>query len=240
MYCLICHQIIALKPSWTQFLHISLPNSVCIICNEKFELINEEHCNLCSRPFSKLEERYKIGNTCNDCLRWEQDPEYKGLLTKNTSIYYYNDFLKELIARFKFRGDHELVNVFKSFLQEKFKQTFSSKAKLLIIPIPLSDQRLYERGFNQAHSIAALLGSPITEILSRNHSEKQSKKTRSQRLHSSALFSIKNMQDIPQYHNKTIVLIDDVYTTGTTIRKAAQALQPLNPQSVYSLTIARS
>ena len=244
MHCLICHQPIIEMITWSSLFTLSSRNiepQICHQCNQKLEPITGEQCRICSRPFSKLEPKFRKQDLCTDCFNWERNTEWQGLLSQNVSIYHYNDFLKDLLAQFKFRGDHELVKIFAQPMQMKFKQTFDQKNPTIIIPVPLSPERLYERGFNQAQSLASLLSQqPLEEILERTHTEKQSKKKRTERLLTDSPFHLKPSTNPAQYKNKNLLIIDDIYTTGTTLRQIAKVLQPLSPKSIKSLTLARS
>lgn len=244
MNCLICRQPITEVITWNSLFTLSSRNiepQICRQCNEKLEPITGEQCRICSRPFSKLEPKFRKQDLCNDCFNWEHNPEWQGLLTQNISVFHYNNFLKDLLAQFKFRGDHELVNIFTEPIQTKFKQTFDQKNPPIIIPVPLSRERQYERGFNQAQSLADILPhQPLEEILERTHTEKQSKKRRSERLLTASPFHLKPDINPAQYKSKNLLIIDDIYTTGTTLRQIAKVLQPLSPNSIKSLTLARS
>ena len=244
MNCLICHQPITEVITWSSLFSLSSRNTqtqICHQCNQKLETISGEQCRICSRPFSKLDPKFRKQDLCTDCYNCEQNPEWQGFLSQNISIFHYNDFLKDLLAQFKFRGDHELVKIFTEPMQTKFKQTFDQKNPPIIIPVPISPERLYERGFNQAQSLASLLSQqPLEKILERTHTEKQSKKKRSERLLTDSPFHLKADINSAQYKNKNLLIIDDIYTTGTTLRQIAKVLQPLSPNSIKSLTLARS
>jgi len=104
-----------------------------------------------------------------------------------------------------------------------------------LVPIPLSPQRLYERGFNQSAALIHEAGFTVTELLHRIHSEKQSKKSRFDRIHFHQVFQPLNLH----IENKKIILIDDIYTTGSTLYHAAKVLKAGGAASVCSLTLAR-
>ncbi|MFD2214831.1 ComF family protein [Metabacillus endolithicus] len=145
--------------------------------------------------------------------------------------------MKELLATFKFRGDAALVEVFQKDFLASYKVNYLKEKIDFVIPIPLSPERLYERGFNQAKLLANFLPLPQIDILSRTHHEKQSKKSRQERLTASNVFSI---VDSSKIMNKKILLIDDIYTTGSTLRHAANVLKGDGASSVFSLTLIRS
>ncbi len=205
---------------------------LCPSCEEKLERIEGDTCRICDRPLSNLDEKYHDGDICHDCIRWEEDPEWSKYLDNNYSLFLYNEFLKELIAKYKFRGDYILAKIFAVYIKEKLMEMHPD----LLVPIPLSEERLYERGFNQAMALLQEAGYPTSDILSRIHSEKQSKKTRLERIHLPQVFTINSDS---QLEGKRIVLVDDIYTTGSTLRHAAKLLKEAGAASIQSLTIAR-
>lgn len=283
--CVICHEIITPRLGWNALFEKHKEENVCFECLKQFQPITGETCAICHRPFSSLEPQYRHDDVCHDCYRWEQDPEWGGTLQQNKSLYVYNDFLKEVIARFKFRGDYLLATSFAQQIKEVLvperdrqgsgkslrkgenktvkkhvekgksqrksnnelievptqtdRQTDKSlqkNEKQLFVPIPLSDERLYERGFNQAEALLAVAGLSPTYVLQRIHTEKQSKKSRTDRIHIPQVFEL---TDQCLVKDQMIVLIDDIYTTGSTLRHAAKLLKEAGASSVQSFTLAR-
>jgi competence protein ComFC len=230
--CLVCHEIIQPKMGWSAIFSEEKERILCPSCEGKFDLIVGEQCRVCSRPFQFLDERFRHGDMCHDCKRWEEDNDWKGSLDSNHSIYLYNDFFKEVMATFKYRGDYVLALIF----AEKIKTLVRKIQPDLLVPIPLSKERLYERGFNQAEALLMEAGLTPTNPLTRFHSEKQSKKSRSERIHIPQVFQVNHQIEIK---GKSILLIDDIYTTGSTLRHAAKLLKEYGAKRVQSLTLAR-
>ncbi|PFO00035.1 amidophosphoribosyltransferase [Bacillus sp. AFS076308] len=230
--CLYCHNVIAPNIGWIALFSKEKEQLLCPTCEEKLEEIKGETCRICSRPFHHLNEQFRDGDLCHDCTRWEEDPDWQGFLERNHSLYLYNDFLKELIATYKFRGDYVLARIF----AELFKKEIPKIDPDLLVPIPLSEERLYERGFNQATAIITLAVFPSAGLLTRIHSEKQSKKSRAERIHIPQVFKVDSDCEI---EGKRILLIDDIYTTGSTLRHAAKLLKQAGAASIQSFTIAR-
>lgn len=173
---------------------------------------------------------------CQDCSRWNKRRDFAEILVMNRSVYAYNDFMKDILARFKFRGDTALADLFKKDVQSAFKRSFSIKEPVLV-PIPLSKERLKERGFNQSMMLASMIGGPILEPLIKVHQSKQSKKRKNERLHQQNLFQLRQSNPIVL---KDIILIDDIYTTGATVYHAAKILKDAGAKSVSSFTLIRS
>ncbi|WP_367379308.1 ComF family protein [Rossellomorea aquimaris] len=105
----------------------------------------------------------------------------------------------------------------------------------LVTPIPLSNERLYERGFNQSTALLEEAEVRPSCLLTRIHSEKQSKKTRRERLQQEQVFQL----GVGDVKGKRVLLFDDIYTTGTTLRQAAKLLKEAGAREVSSLTLAR-
>jgi len=214
---------------WQSFFIGNQSSSICQRCSNKLSLISGNVCEKCCKP-SK-------GKLCSDCHQW--DLLYSGAdpLIKNISTYRYNEFMKDIVVKWKYRGDYELFNIFKQdilYSKEKFSQMDIKNASL--VPIPLSKERLYERGFNQALPIANLFASrtwKVEHVLERSHSEKQSKKSRTERIMTNNPFKLRKKP------NKNVILVDDIYTTGITLRHAANLLKQYGVTFIYSYSLIR-
>lgn len=230
-YCLSCHSELIPQVSWSVFFTKTVPVHLCRSCENQLCPIQGTTCKICDRPFEKLDHKYIIGDICYDCVRWEADSNWQSALLNNHSIYLYNDFLKEVISQYKFRGDYVLAKAFSAVIRKKIKSIEYD----LLVPIPLSKERQYERGFNQSEGLIIEAGFQPANLLQRIHSEKQSKKSRHDRIHVQQVFQCTE-HDLT---DKRILLIDDIYTTGSTLRHAAKLLKGAGAGSVSSLTLAR-
>jgi competence protein ComFC len=230
--CLYCQHKLPLEITWSILFLKYQEQWLCKKCASQLEKIEGKRCTICSRNLEKLDSNLVKEDTCFDCQRWENDGEWKGVLTRNTSIYEYNDFLKQYLARFKYRGDYVLAKAFSQQIHELVK-TFNPN---LVVPIPLSKERQYERGFNQAESLIIEAGQKSNHLLSRMHSEKQSKKSRSERMQNQQVFQTNSPTLIK---NQVILLVDDIYTTGSTLRQASKTLKQAGAKEIFSFTIAR-
>ncbi|MGE6630226.1 ComF family protein [Bacillus sp. NPDC077027] len=217
-------------PSFTwKSLLLSEQDCICIGCKSQLKKINGHICPKCGRE----QANEKL---CADCIKWKERWNSSEVLTQNRSVYLYNDFMKETLSRFKFRGDVALAEVFKRDFREVFKRYYQSRHHVFV-PIPLSKERLKDRGFNQSTILASLLKGRIIHPLAKANQEKQSKKRKSERLHQTGMFTLLN-QDIA---GQDVILIDDIYTTGATIYEAARLLKNRSgAKSVSSFTLIRS
>ncbi|MFP7479044.1 ComF family protein [Terribacillus saccharophilus] len=170
-------------------------------------------------------------SVCSDCLDWEKT-SYQTVLEKNVSLYSYEPFMQDYIARWKYRGDYVLGKVFEAEFRKLYLQHFQD-SKYEVVPIPLSAERMAERGFNQAGELAFFTRAKQKLVLGRKHAEKQSKRSRLHRLTADNPFYL--LAKPPKY----AVLIDDIYTTGTTLRHAAQVLKENDTDFVAACTLIR-
>lgn len=222
--CLYCGKIIDKTISFTSI----FKHSDTYLCTECYGKLEKVQCG-CQRCGKKTTEAI-----CSDCLYWERLEETKKYVIKNTSLYYYNEFARNLVQQLKFLGDCKLLLVFKNDILSLFKKV---KKNIVIVPVPLHEERLSERGFNQSYLIAKLIGLPILDILVRNDNTKQSKKKKQERLMLDNQYQLKHDVNLS---GKTIIIIDDIYTTGATIHKIARLFYQTGVEQIYSFTLFRS
>ncbi|MGP4077726.1 ComF family protein [Halobacillus sp. K22] len=220
MRCLICHEEIFPRITWDNFWRIPEKEVLCSECKYQF-LSLKPGCELC----------FRVGQNgvCEDCKWWEWN--HPGLLTKNISVFQYNEFAKDFVARWKYRGDYILLEALQRHVVEQFNRMKNSDC--IIAPIPLSEERTVERGFNQSEAVIQLLNQTPCHLLERKNTEKQSKKGRYARITSDNPFKL--IESVRQ----PVILVDDIYTTGTTVRHAASLLKQGGCPEVISFTIFR-
>lgn len=228
MYCLWCHEEIILDITWKNIVILSKRKHLCHKCEQQLERLEGARCERCSRSSDQ--------SFCADCLWWDQYFQQENKLdplTFNFSLYSYNEQIQLMITKWKYRGDFVLAKSFEDDFTASFHSMFSTLMDAVAVPIPLSKERLLERGFNQAKVLADFLPIQTKELLSRNHSEKQAKKTRFERV------SARNPFFLQKRINKPVILVDDIYTTGATIRHAATLLREQGCPKVYAYTLIR-
>lgn len=99
--CLVCDDGMKQALTWRSLLKRAEARAICEGCEGKLNRITGETCSMCSR---ELDGEYMTGDLCLDCSRWERDGEWRGYLSKNISLFHYNECLKDIIAKYKYRG----------------------------------------------------------------------------------------------------------------------------------------
>ncbi|WP_249871323.1 ComF family protein [Oceanobacillus saliphilus] len=225
MICLWCYREIIPEITWSNLFQLYKPKPICLDCENELELLQGERCRKCSRQTNK--------EICSDCLWWD-DNGALDTIEFNYSLFAYNTMMQNMIAKWKYRGDYILGELFKTYMVEAFNKKFANlKKDVIAVPIPLSNARMKERGFNQANLLAEFLPVIRADILLRKDGEKQSKKNRMERILTDNPFFIQ------QTINKPVLLVDDIYTTGTTLRHAATLLKENGCPAVYAITLVR-
>lgn len=208
-------------------------NGLCSDCFTKISFISHPYCLHCGRPLplQTNEQHY-----CVDCLSHKDDVRLCRSAVK------YDDFSKKLILDFKFSDCLENRTLLTNWLflagQDIFKEGID-----IIIPVPLHYTRLFKRKYNQSAVLAHGL-SKLTDIPVDYKSLQKIKRTAPQ-ISCSGKQRVRNVKkafEVVSTENikgKRIVLIDDVFTTGATLRECAKALKKAGAKSVDALTIAR-
>jgi ComF family protein len=218
------------------------------LCYDCFSLINiadRLYCPFCKRPKVVLD-----GKTCNSCRRIRK---LNGLYCASS----YNNFIiKKLISKFKYSPFVKELSEILSYLiiahiiilnNSVFgKYSIFAKKDLndfLIIPVPLFKKRLKWRGFNQSEEIAKHISKEFNIPLENNLLFKI-KETPPQILfkEKEREENIKNVflcSSIDKIKNKKIILIDDVFTTGSTMEECAKVLKKAGAKEVWGVVVAR-
>lgn len=227
MRCLYCYRALKLKLSWENIIIGNQLNHLCDKCKFSFTELKPPLCTLCSK-----ESKTKL---CSDCSIWRDKYNQQDVLIKNYSVVKYTEFVQKYLTRWKYQGDY----ILKDGLLELIQPYINKQLKFIdetytIIPIPLSDNRLAERAFNQAALLSQVFENVDESFLSRINTEKQSKKTKKERLNTINPFKMnKKIQG-------KVLLVDDIYTTGTTLRHAAILMLENGASEVRSFTFIRS
>lgn len=231
MKCLYCSQIFTYVLSLQEILSFSflLPNQLCPKCRQLFlPIAGHQYCSLC--------QKISTDKICSDCRQWQQ--KYPNYSFQHQAIFQYNDAMHDWFSLYKFKGHRQLSGCFARELQQALHK---QKKKAVIIPIPLSKERLKERGFNQVEELLKQAGFSYFPILKKQQkadSTPQSSKTKQQRLKTKQPFYLPKKYE-HLCTGKELLLFDDIYTTGQTLFHAAACFHALQPKQIHTFSLAR-
>ncbi len=207
---------------------------LCNYCSDKIDVILGYTCSQCGASVDKLN---RIGLTCYECSQYEQ------LFNQICVCAYYEDILKKMILDFKYHRKTYLAKPLAKMMANRINHTMWIDNIDFIVPVPLSRQRRSMRGFNQmdliGKELSKLLGiSFISDGLVRVKNTKPLKTLqRNERAKSiDNAFKVGNNYIV----GKHILLIDDVFTTGSTLRECSKVLLEFGVLSISVACIARA
>ena len=195
-------------------------------------LLKSPNCTLCGVTFvSKASEDHM----CSGCIT--APPPY----AMARSVFAYEGPVKEAKHLFKYSGRSTLGAPLGDFLR-LVKDSFPSPPDR-VMPVPLHKRKLRARGFNQslllAREVSGMFSAPLVydNLKRARYTEQQVNLTRDQRAANvGGAFALKRPQEA---EGRIVALVDDVYTTGATIKECARVLKKAGA-IVYSLTLARA
>ena len=202
----------------------------CNVCWDGIVYIESPWCDFCGLPC--VEEK------CDECAT--APPPYGKLRT----IAYYETVLQRAIHLYKFEKRKSLVSPLSQLVITRFPEDMIIGDYDYILPIPIHKRRLRERTFNQstliATEIAKSCGVKVETnalIRQRNTSPQSSLARVARETNIIGAFRLQNQDDV---RGKRILVFDDVYTTGATVREAVKTLWNADPIEVDVLTLARA
>lgn len=149
-------------------------------------------------------------------------------------IYNYDETTKKYIFQLKGCFDIALHDIF----LERYKQELKLRYKgYVIVPIPSTKSSDIERGFNHVIKIFEGLELPIIKCIEKKEDFKQSDLKKEEREKIKDKFIIK---DGERLRNKKIVIVDDIYTTGSSFHAAVELLQPYNPKVIKGCILCKN
>ncbi|MEG0720282.1 MAG: ComF family protein [Lachnospiraceae bacterium] len=203
---------------------------ICEECKKELKTIKEPRCKKCGKPVRYREQEY-----CGDCQIKHHEFE------QGRSLWLHKQPVSTSIYRFKYGNRRRYAKYYGSCMAREFGTLLKQWHIEVIMPIPLHKARHRKRGYNQAELLATEIGL-LTDIPVDTVSLLRGKKTKPQKQLTEKARA-QNMKDAFRLSNrlqrkKTVLLVDDIYTTGCTIDVAAKLLKCSGVEKVYFLTIS--
>lgn len=217
-HCPICHRIVLPKGA-----------KICPGCQSKVPYVEEPTCLKCGKPIAAREMEY-----CFDCSRKRR------LFVQGFALTVYDAVMRKSIGCYKNQGRMEYADWYGEQIWSRYGMELNRIRPDAIVPVPLHRSRMAERGYNQAELIAKELGrklrAPVLPRALRRRQRTTAQKylgagERSQNLE--AVF-VSGRQPVA---GKTVLLVDDIYTTGATAENCTEVLLQAGARAVYLVNV---
>lgn len=203
---------------------------ICDICRGKLPVIKEPRCIKCGKPVASEEQEY-----CHDCNR--RDYAYE----QGRSLWCHVPPVTQAIYQFKFHNKRYYGEIFAGEMVSQYEKWIHEHRIEEIIPVPLHTSRMKARGFNQAALLAEYLSQELQipvgkNVVYRIRKTKPQKQLNDQDRERNLkhAFGVSRQWKAP----RNVLLIDDIYTTGSTIHRISKMLKKAGVEKVYFLTIS--
>ncbi|MGN0242335.1 MAG: ComF family protein [Candidatus Weimeria sp.] len=202
--------------------------SICRDCEKLVVRVRGNFCQTCGRL---LKKRGEI--TCPDCGR------YHHVFSEGRPLYEYEGPIREAVYRFKYKGRKSYADAFACDAVDLWGEWIKASADV-IVPVPMNAKKLRQRGYDQAdvlaHAISAECGIQYRHLLERVRETVPMKAlSRSERQN-----NLKNAFQVSDFDVKLkkILLVDDIYTTGSTLDECARVLLAEGASEVNGIYIS--
>ncbi len=199
---------------------------ICASCVDGLRKLDEPFCDVCAQPGTQ--------GKCDWCL--ENPSAIDGI----RAPYLFEGPLREAVHRLKYRGWRAVAPVLGGLLADYLENR--NLPGEVFVPVPLHSKRLRSRGYNQSTLLAAeagtLLGIPVREDLLKRANDSPPQVEARTRDHRRANVA-GNFVASDEVKGMSVLLVDDVATTGSTLSACAAALKDAGAASVWGLVLAR-
>ena len=196
---------------------------------------------ICKRCFKEIKDAtfhnllHSDVSLCHKCLS-ELKPvfnEFKIGDIKCLNIYWYTDTIQGLLYQFKGCTDYELKDTFLDYYNEYISLKYHG---YIMIPAPSSEEANKERGFNQVVEMFSKVKLPMYCCIHKRNDFKQHSLNSKERSEVKNLLKIDNID----LSKKKILIVDDVYTTGATVKSMIELIKKKNPHKIQVLVMAKT
>lgn len=210
---------------------VAMPGmGICTECRKKIHPVGETACMKCGKEISDTQKEF-----CYDCER------KKHFFVQGKALWIYDNEVKRSLYRFKYQNKREYGKVYAEEIAKKYGAWIESRKIQGIVPIPLHKKRKRLRGYNQAEIIAKELGK-ILDIpvyangLVRVRNTKPQKTLNDAERKNNLKKAFKFTKSIVQL--RYILVVDDIYTTGSTLDAAVAVLMEAGASEVYTCCVS--
>ena len=196
-------------------------------------------CKLCFKDFEAKSLPYLFNNHLNVCPLCLKDIRahfirFDVLGYKALSIYNYDSKIQGLLYQLKGCFDIEIAEV---FFARFFREISIRYKTYLVVPIPSFDKEDKRREFNHVEEIFKSLKLPMRKLIVKTKAIKQANNSAERR---KDISNYLELTETPNLSKTKILLVDDVYTTGSTMKAAVRLIEKLHPKDIKILVMSKT
>jgi len=201
---------------------------VCPACERKLPYIRTRRCAKCGKPVEEEDE------LCEDCRKTEH------LFDEGMGIFLYDETMKKTMAAFKFKGRAEYGDSLGFLMADNSRDKLALWKPDLLVPVPIHKEKLRTRGYNQAEKLACSV-SRTTGIPVKRNAVVRTGRTRAMK-NLGAEERQENLEEAfrqgtDSVRGRRILIIDDIYTTGSTVDAVSKVLRSGGALLIAFLTV---
>lgn len=205
-------------------------NNICPECQRKIQWIQEPVCKKCGKPLSDRRREF-----CPDC------EGKKHFFEQGKALWVYEEAVTKSMYRFKYQNKREYGRVYAQEMAKRYGAWIKKRNIQAIVPVPLHKKKKQKRGYNQAEILAEELGRildiPVyANLLIRVKNTKPQKALNLSERKNNLKKAFKTTKSSVQL--QYILIVDDIYTTGSTLDAAAFALLEAGALGVYTCCVS--
>ena len=202
---------------------------VCPDCVGKLSIIKEPRCKKCSKQLENNQDEY-----CFDCHH------KKHYFDEGYAVLQYDEQMQKSMAYFKFHGRPEYGEFYAELLVRAARQIIERWQVEVLLPVPIHRARRNTRGYNQTEIIGRVLSKELaipirTDLIKRVKNTKAQKQLNIDERKKNVQNAFIASSEVGKYG--CILIIDDIYTTGSTIDEMAKELREKGVNKVFFLTV---
>lgn len=205
---------------------------ICPPCIKKLIPVRQPSCRKCGKEVFAERTEY-----CFDCSR------HRRTFDSGAALFNYNEAARKSMAAIKYKNKREYLDFYAAVMHHRFARLAAGWRAEVLVPVPVHSSRRRSRGFNQAEELAGRLSGfwniPMdSELLIRSkRTAPQRELNPAERLNNlQEAFSL-NPSRLDGTIPRCVILIDDIYTTGSTIESCSRILKIAGVREIHFLTI---
>lgn len=202
---------------------------ICPSCFRELSFVKSPTCKKCGKEILNETMEY-----CEDCI------SHRHVFEHGVALLNYDEKARASMVKIKYKNKREYLDFYGTALAARYERQIRRMHVDAIVPVPIHRSRRRRRGFNQAELLAEIMGERLGIPVAADALVRPKRTLPQKEL--SAMERLENLSgafragEIPE-HIRSVLLVDDIYTTGSTIEACARALRNAGVEHVYFAVI---